>query len=305
MKKSFEHIKNAFKRWNSGNSDLLANIDEHREYEDRLLEKKQKSAWEPRPIKRIETLEIRSFEKLYYVLSVVLCLTMIAVLLITVSYLPRYGSEYNPDNNEVSERYIEKGLEETGAVNIVAGMILDYRAFDTLGESCVLFTAACAVLILLRRDKDSQHEESDDAVFDLLQDNILKNAARVVVPAVFLFGLYIMLNGHLSPGGGFSGGAVMGAGLILYSIAYGFERSSKLLNAKTYSIIVVSALCFYAVLKGYSFFMGANGMENGIPLGIPGNILSSGLILPLNIAVGFIVTCTMYGFYSLFKRGRI
>lgn len=56
-------------------------------------------------------------------------------------------------NNEVSQRYIEKGLQETGAVNIVTGMILDYRAFDTLGESHVLFIATCTVLILLRADQ--------------------------------------------------------------------------------------------------------------------------------------------------------
>ena len=44
------------------------------------------------------------------------------------------------------------------AVNIVTGMILDYRAFDTFGESCVLFVASCCVLILLRVDKDEDPE---------------------------------------------------------------------------------------------------------------------------------------------------
>ena len=51
--------------------------------------------------------------------------------------------------------------------------------------------------------------------------------------------------------------------------------------------------------------MGANGLDNHIPKGIPGAILSGGLILPLDIAVGLVVCCTMYGFYSLFRRGRI
>lgn len=304
MGKKTERFKAAFKRWNSGDTDFLENIDTHPEYEERLMARGQKK-WVPTPIKRVEDFEIRSFERLYYVLSVILSLTMISVLLVSVSYLPRYGDAYNPDNNEVSRRYLENGLEETGAVNAVAGMILDYRAFDTLGESCVLFTAACAVLILLRRDNGSDEDENEDAFFDLTKDNILKNAARITVPAVFLFGFYIILNGHLSPGGGFSGGAVMGAGLILYSIAYGFDNAGRIINQKTYSAIVVSALCFYALLKGYSFFMGANGMESGIPLGTAGDILSSGLILPLNIAVGLIVSCTMYGFYSLFKRGRV
>lgn len=62
-------------------------------------------------------------------MSVLLCFSIIFVLLWTIAYLPVFGNAGNPDNNEVSARYIEKGLDETGAVNIVTGMILDYRAF--------------------------------------------------------------------------------------------------------------------------------------------------------------------------------
>ena len=75
----------------------------------------------------------------YSVTAVVISLVMAFVLLCTVSQLPAFGSADTPTLNEVSDRYLEKGLEETGAVNAVAGMILDYRAFDTFGESTVLF----------------------------------------------------------------------------------------------------------------------------------------------------------------------
>ena len=63
------------------------------------------------------------------------------------------------------------------------------------------------------------------------------------------------------------------------------------------------ALGFYSLSKSYSFFTGANHLESFIPKGTPGNILSSGLILPLNIAVGMVVACTMYGFYVMFRKG--
>lgn len=254
--------------------------------------------------------EVKLYRVVYKIMSVLLCLGIIGVLMWTVSYLPAFGNAGNPDNNEVSARYIGKGLQETGAVNMVTGMILDYRAFDTFGESCVLFIASCCVMILLRLDKSSDSEtlkkrlaESDDRHYEPKNDIILQKAACVLVPLILIFGIYIILNGHLSPGGGFSGGAVTGSGLILYLNAFGFEKTSRFFTEKTFRRITLCALSFYCLAKSYSFFTGANHLPSGIPLGTPGAILSGGLILPLNICVGLVVACTMYAFYSLFRKG--
>ncbi len=251
--------------------------------------------------------------RMYSFFSVLIGLVIISTLLFTVSNLPSFGHLENPMNNEVSDRYIEKGLEETGATNVVAGMILDYRAFDTLGESNVLFIAVCSVILLLRvsqeKNKDGTHSvekqeaEMSDRQFEPKNDTILQKAATLLVPLILLFGMYVILNGHLSPGGGFSGGAVMGAGLILYLNAFGFEKTERFFTFKTFKTISFCALSFYALSKAYSFFMGANHLESGIPKGTPGAILSGGLILPLNIAVGLVVACTMYAFYTLFRKG--
>ena len=105
--------------------------------------------WKLEPVERLEQGEIRSFRKSYPFFAVVLCCMMISFLLLTVAHLPTFGMADSPAHNQVMERYVEKGMEETGAVNVVAGVILDYRAFDTLGESHVLYTAATAVFILL------------------------------------------------------------------------------------------------------------------------------------------------------------
>jgi len=254
---------------------------------------------------------IRLYRRLYPTFSIIFCLIFIGAMLITVSYLPRFGEADTAHNNEVSGRYIEDGLEETGAVNIVAGMILDYRAFDTFGESCVLFAAICCVFILLRIDSREKDLPSgagsdfvyDDQSFEPNNDLIMQRVVKFVSPIIILFGFYIVLNGHLSAGGGFAGGAVMGAGMILYLLAFGFERTERFINLKVFRAVTCSALLFYCLAKGYSFYTGANGMETGIPLGIPGNILSSGLILPLNICVGLVVSFTMYGFYVTFRKG--
>lgn len=248
--------------------------------------------------------EIKIFNVLYRMMSIIFCVTLIAILLITVSYLPKTGNASNPDNNEVSRRYIEQGLQETGAVNIVTGMILDYRAFDTFGESNVLFIATVTVLILLRLDKKEKEEaEENDRLYEPKNDMILQKIAFILVPLIMIFGIYVILNGHLSPGGGFSGGAIIGAGLILYLNAFGFKKTEKFFTEKTYKWICFASLSFYCLAKSYSFYTGANHLESGIPIGTPGDILSSGLILPLNICVGLVVACTMYAFYALFRKG--
>lgn len=254
---------------------------------------------------------LKRMQIFYDIFAVVLCLVIIASMIWMIQFLPGFGNPDNPVNNEVSARYIESGIEETGAVNFVTGMILDYRAFDTFGESCVLFIAAICVQILLRLDEKSSNPKvqeerekaSNDRVYEPGDDIILKKVACFLVPLLFIFGIYIILNGHLSPGGGFSGGAVIGAGLILYQISFGYSKIERFFTAKTFRVISLSALIFYCVAKSYSFYTGANHLESFIPMGTPGNILSSGLILPLNICVGLVVACTMYAFYTLFRKG--
>lgn len=250
-------------------------------------------------------LEVRLFQRCYRVFSVLFCIFLVAMLLAAVSDLPAFGHGENPVNNEVSQRYIEKGMQETGAVNIVTGMILDYRAFDTLGESHVLFIATCTVLILLRTDSkgDRETHEANDRIHEPKNDAILQTAAKILVPPIFLFGIYIILAGHLGPGGGFSGGAVIGAGLILYLNAFGFARTERFFTAKTYRRMSFCALACYSLAKSYSFYTGANHIESAVPLGTPGAILSSGLILVLNICVGVVVAGTMYTFYVMFRKG--
>ena len=244
-------------------------------------------------------------------ISIISCVLLIGTLLYIVGHLPLYGME-NPRATEVTKRYIEDGLSETGAVNIVAGMILDYRAFDTLGESHVLFTALVCVMILLRKDSKnmkSAYEDyftvEQDTYFMTHKDAIIRKIGFFLVPCIFIYGIYILLNGQVSPGGGFSGGAILGAGMIIFTSAYGFDKVDKYFTLKLSGYVTFAALSFYSFAKGYVFFMGANGLENHIPKGTPGAILSGGMILPLDIAVGLVVACTMYGFYSLFRRGSI
>ncbi|MBD5521838.1 MAG: hypothetical protein HDR03_11595 [Lachnospiraceae bacterium] len=302
------------KRWLDGTKDVFTGTVEMKEQEEfkeddttvinRAKDRQQRMA---RVYDLANNWEINGFNRLYRIFCVCFCLFLVLMLLIAVSFLPAYGHPENPVNNEVAKRYIEDGLQETGSVNIVTGMILDYRAFDTLGESHVLFIATCTVLILLRKDKKKDENgnniEVSDRIYEPKNDVILQTAARVLVPPIIIFGIYVILGGHLGPGGGFSGGAIIGAGLILYLNAFGFKKTERFFTGKTYKILSVCALGCYCLAKSYSFYTGANHIESVIPLGTPGAILSSGLILILNICVGIVVAGTMYTFYVMFRKG--
>ena len=247
--------------------------------------------------------EIKFFQGAYRVSAVVLCSVIMIALVLCASYLPKAGSPDNPSVNEVAERYVEQGTAETGVINTVTGMILNYRGFDTFGETCVLFIASSCVMILLMVSEEKLKHLPKN--LEPKDDKILQYVARIIVPVLMIFGFYVIVNGHLSPGGGFSGGAIIGSGLILYSSAFGAEKIRKFFNEKVYKCIKITALILYGCIMTYYFYTGANGIPNIFPLGTPGNILSAGMIFFINLFVGSEVACTVYSFYALFKRGGL
>lgn len=240
------------------------------------------------------------------VLSILTFVIYVTLLIVSTTFLPKFG-DTNLTWNYVSRYYIENALADTKSVNAVTGMILDYRAFDTLGESFVLFSGVTCVLILLKGLKDEDIPKLHGFIVD--KDPIVRYVSGFIIPIVFIFGVYVVLNGHLSPGGGFSGGAILGAGFILYSLAFGDEAASKFFTIKTFKTVSAIALLGYAFTKCYSFLMG--GMHFHDPIAqffqslADGSILSGGYILILNICVGAVVASTMYGLYCLFKKGEI
>ncbi len=303
-----------FFRWLSGTqAPYLGTLEMHPQIEEEIPEEtilermKEKQMLRDKVYDIEHNKKIHVFHKIYVAAAVLFLVVLVGFLLVTVSFLPQTGNPANPDNNLVSQRYIEDGLQETGALNIVSGMILTYRAFDTFGETNVLFIATCCVMVLLMVDDIvlKKQEVKNDRRYEPKNDAILQGTAFVLCPIIFIFGIYVILNGHLSPGGGFSGGAIMGAGLILYVSAFGFKRTQRFFNEHIYKIAKITALCMYGVIGSYFYITGANGIANHIPLGIPGHILSSGIILPINICVGLEVACTMYAFYALFRRGGL
>ncbi|MFO7888413.1 MAG: MnhB domain-containing protein [Eubacteriales bacterium] len=136
------------------------------------------------------------------------------------------------------------------------------------------------------------------------KDIILKEVGKIIIPLVQLFGIYIIINGHLSPGGGFSGGTVLGTSIIIMHLIYGEDFAKNIYSRKKLLIGISSSLIFYTIIKGYSFLSYELQLPHP-PLGNPGSILSAGFILPLNIAVGIIVASVFYIIFSIFIKDEV
>ncbi|MCG8482852.1 MAG: MnhB domain-containing protein [Clostridia bacterium] len=127
---------------------------------------------------------------------------------------------------------------------------------------------------------------------------VLKQVTKYIVPCIQLFGIYVILNGHISPGGGFAGGTIIASSIILKDVALG--KASINFNQDHALKLICISLMTYGILKGYSFLSDTLHLPHP-PIGTPGHILSGGFLLPLNILIGITVTSTIFILYDLFS----
>ncbi|HDN85557.1 MAG TPA: hypothetical protein ENG47_07385, partial [Candidatus Aerophobetes bacterium] len=115
---------------------------------------------------------------------------------------------------------------------------------------------------------------------------IVKTVAKFVVPPIVLFGIYMVLHGHLTPGGGFPGGVIIASSFILLTLAFGREVAFQKLKRSTASLLEsIGGLIFLSLaLLGIGF--GGWFFLNFLPKGQPLRILSAGFIPLANIAIG-------------------
>ncbi len=86
-------------------------------------------------------------------LSLMIVMIVGAMLIYGTLDMPKWADPNAPAALHVSPRYIEKTLEETATPNVVTSVLADYRGYDTLGETSVIFTAGISCILLLRKKK--------------------------------------------------------------------------------------------------------------------------------------------------------
>lgn len=135
---------------------------------------------------------------------------------------------------------------------------------------------------------------------------ISREITRALLPLIHLFGFYVMIFGHLSPGGGFAGGSILAAGLILQHVMFRNDPDHRRLDPVLLMRMLAGALIVYGLIKSLHFFTPPHH-DGGfhIPVGTPGTLFSGGTLMPLNIIIGLVVAVTFYFIAVMFEEGSL
>ncbi len=217
-------------------------------------------------------------------LKKILIFTLILVLgfslVNTFKYIPfgesRIGNLDNPET--VSAYYLQKSPEDLKVANTITAVVVNFRGFDTLGEVTVLFLAATGLASILYRKEDEEEEER----IHLPSSSLVKTGAKILFPLILLLGIYVFIHGHLTPGGGFQGGAIIATGFLLMLISY---RKFKTNHNIMLWLESLAGLAF-VVVGLYGLFRHGSFLQNISYSGQLNNLISGGLIPLIYIFIG-------------------
>lgn len=187
------------------------------------------------------------------------------LLLSAVKDFPDWADGSSPASTHVSPYYLTKSMEDTAVPNVVTSVLADYRGFDTMFETAVIFSAGIAVILVLRKFGKRAGAPEDDSMRDLAyRDRIIQMVARQMVPFIQLFALYVVAHGHHSPGGGFQGGVILGASFILLALSYNLKMMLARINERSSILLGNIGVLIYAGIGITCVFLGANFLDYSV-----------------------------------------
>ncbi|MCK5541308.1 MAG: Na(+)/H(+) antiporter subunit B [Desulfobacterales bacterium] len=186
---------------------------------------------------------------------------------------PSWGDPNSPASSHLSPYYIEHTMEDTSVPNVVTSILADYRGYDTMFETIVIFTAGIACIFLLRTFKSSipesrmyrhiptgitlriekggkvpdhsDHFERIDSVW-IPYDLVIRTTCRMVIPFIQVFAFYVIAHGHYSPGGGFQGGVILGASFVLFALGFNLRLAIRQMSEKITVFMCALGVFIYA-----------------------------------------------------------
>lgn len=187
--------------------------------------------------------------------------------------------------------YLAQGPADLGVANVVTAILIGYRGFDTLGEVAVLFMVAASIGMLL--EPRSPIAGQDPAVAGVERrppSEIVATSSQILLPLILVFGAYVIVNGHLSAGGGFQGGAIVASGLVLQLLAHPNSKVSLALL----SITELLAGIIYVMLGILGLVLAGGFLDpRFLPLGEFGAFVSAGAVPLISALLGIKVAAEL------------
>jgi multicomponent Na+:H+ antiporter subunit B len=215
--------------------------------------------------------------------------TLAAVLVIAERGLPSFGDYHGVYGRVVQAT--EPVLRR--ATDLVTALNFDLRAFDTVGEEFILFASVAGVALILRRMRD----EDDRALASTPQEHRFTGASDALqlltlalVPTFIALGVYVIIHGALTPGGGFQGGIVLAAGPLAMLLAGRYLALKRLAPVWALESVDAAGAMAYVLIGLGGLVFASSALQNFLPLGTPGQLLSAGTMPLSSIAVGIEVT---------------
>ncbi len=224
------------------------------------------------------------------------------VLLIGVHGLAPTGQASSPADRTVGDWLNRVALPERHLTNIVSAVNFDYRGLDTLGEEYILFASVAGVALLLRErrgESEKDRPEGEPERVHRHRSEAVRWSGRWMIGLVNLFGLYVVLHAQLTPGGGFQGGVILGTGSLLVYLASSYRTYRRAVPKAWMDLAEAIGAGGYALVGLGSMVAGGVFLQNVLPLGKTGSLLSAGTIPVINLFVGLEVAA---GFALLFAE---
>ncbi|MGK7297427.1 MAG: hydrogen gas-evolving membrane-bound hydrogenase subunit E [Candidatus Wenzhouxiangella sp. M2_3B_020] len=194
--------------------------------------------------------------------------------------LPPPGAADSPAQRHVSAEYVAGGAEAAGAANLVTAVLLNYRGLDTFGEVLVIFSALLAVLVV-RAGAPRAEPAPRSRPAGLPPSPVVAFVVRLLAPFMAAFAAFVMISGDTIPGGGFQGGVVLGAMMILLAVAIGRDRVGAMAERFAPFLVRAAAPLTFALVAAIGLVV------TGAWFGLPESpVPRHALMLALDIAIG-------------------
>lgn len=207
-------------------------------------------------------------------------------------------------NTRVSSSYINRDVREgtqaitfeesvnleSGPANIVTAIVADYRSFDTLGEVSVLFVSSLGIALLLGTITTKRME------LDFHPNFMLRVGSRALFGIILMTGVFVIVHGHLTPGGGFPGGTMIASSILLLYLADDQFRT----RVKSFKVLESIAGSLYVVIGLVGLFLFDYFLVNFLDNGVLGELFSAGIIPIVYVLIGLKVGSEISGIIDHF-----